>query len=329
MVTERKLNLSKLKEGKVPPPPLYQESFWKEMMSKQSERRRGWRPGQTKDRTNLFHPVWHTDPRSAALDLTLVRLPSEIPPKTPPKKHPAALHDTRPVALTSPTTLRCLFGCSWLWWRLQVQIGVHPLQRLIPSWSSLDHVFLTFSLLSTSSSPICPVSGSVWCRCTIPASQTDCAFDVEFWTCCRAAPHGTFPWHFLFTLYTLFCYFLGFLSSGKHRPEQTGKWMSLLAAQHPAEKKKEQVLILQGARSQWHMSPSTARRWKCCSSARNSVQQLTKLSNNGGTPRRGQREALLFFGGFFFSTEVLLSSLNLPNYKSNSCQENHSFAINV
>lgn len=202
MVTERKLNLSKLKEGKVPPPPLYQESFWKEMMSKQSERRRGWRPGQTKDRTNLFHPVWHTDPRSAALDLTLVRLPSEIPPKTPPKKHPAALHDTRPVALTSPTTLRCLFGCSWLWWRLQVQIGVHPLQRLIPSWSSLDHVFLTFSLLSTSSSPICPVSGSVWCRCTIPASQTDCADRRGFFCLrCRVLDmlQSSTPWNISLT----------------------------------------------------------------------------------------------------------------------------------
>ena len=114
---------------------------------------------------------------------------------------------TRPVALTSHAPRRRLFGCASLlkvaganWRTSSTAAYSHPEQP--------DHVFLTFSLLSTSSPPSSPSSstsstsstsspsarsarGSVLQVHKIPASQPF-----------QTAPHGTFPWHLLFTPYT-------------------------------------------------------------------------------------------------------------------------------
>lgn len=103
------------------------------------------------------------------------------------------------------------------------------------SGSCFLDIFTAFNILLP---PVCSARGSVCCRCTIPESkdgENRRGFlpSPEFWTCCKAAPHGIVPWHFLFTLCTLdfrfthvfvvvLLIFLWFLSCGMHWTERWG-----------------------------------------------------------------------------------------------------------
>lgn len=179
------------------------------MMSKQSERRRGWRPGQTKDRTNPFHHVWHADPRSAALGPTLVRLPSEISPKKKttqkcillPYTTPGQWHRLLPqlwgvclAAVAAHSGEGC--GC-----KLQYILysGLFPAGAAWIMFSWHFHCFQRPPPPSAQWAAQCDAGAQfLHHRQTVQTGGGFSAFDVEFWTCCRAAPHGTFPWHFLF-----------------------------------------------------------------------------------------------------------------------------------
>lgn len=238
---------------------------------------------------NLSQPVWHTDPGSAALHPTHWQA-SLLGPHLTTTTCYAALHVDRPV------THRALIHSServvWLHITMVKVAGANWSRSTTVAYSHLEwprscflDIFSAFNVLPPTSAQ-CDAGAQF----TLPASQTstDFASDAEFWTWRRAAPHGTFPWHFPFTLCTsdfrftsVFLFILCFLSCGMHRPEQWGKQSSLLAAQHPAEK---------GAGfdftwSHWHVTLHSEA-VKLMQLSKNLYVTTDKMSNNDGTHLR-------------------------------------------
>lgn len=136
----------------------------------------GWETKE--DKSNLFQSVWHTDVGSAVLHPpTLTRLPSGTPLQqftriiqvnnSDPGFAPltCALHNRQMAAAPRPPPrfvwLRFILGKV-----ASANMREQPLQPLIPTWSSLDHVCLTFP--GSHSSPIRRLQ---W-RHTFPATQT-------------------------------------------------------------------------------------------------------------------------------------------------------------
>lgn len=121
------------------------------MTVKRSERKRCvdeedlWQVGQTRY-TESGSAALHTTGKLALLELHLTTSWST-----------GQWHAER-----SRTAWRGLLGCASRRWRLQVQIGAHPLRLLIPTWSDLDRA-----------------SCSAWCRCTV---HITCITDL-CWLC--------------------------------------------------------------------------------------------------------------------------------------------------
>lgn len=130
-------------------------------------------------RQTPFQPVWHGPWVSCPPPHALASPPSGTPNNSQRKN--IQVNNSSPrfaPLLRCPTWQQAkgtdsahrwgLFGCASLQWRLQVQIRAQPLQQLIPTWSSLDHVFFWhFRCFQHPPPSICSVRGSVWCRCVI------------------------------------------------------------------------------------------------------------------------------------------------------------------
>lgn len=174
----RKLNLSKLRNAS-PPTMRFSQRNHRKTRVKGSQKAR-W-AGSVAEESNkgqrLRQPAWLSDPGSAALHSThRPQLTSDETKKPPPQLQPF----TRLPCVLKGWRHRCLnhevslsFCCTALWWMLQVQIGAHPLCRLLPTRSSLDRVILDIftAFKHPPLPPSCSARGLIWCRCTFSLSQ--------------------------------------------------------------------------------------------------------------------------------------------------------------
>lgn len=246
-MTERKLNLSKLRKVR---PPSYQEIFEKKLQHNRVkvERRLAekdhWRLGQAKDRTILFQPVWHTDPGSAALRPTHWQACHQGPHRTTRKTHPGLHSSPGYTPLSCCPTWQQASGSDssntfemfvWLHLTLVKVAGANwrtsstaAYSHLVQPGSCFLDIFAGFNILFPRL--LSEMQGQNSCI-KDHADRRVCFFLLQSFGH-AAEQHPSIPMeHFLDISCSLFTplvldspgVFFGFLSRGMHRPEQWGK----------------------------------------------------------------------------------------------------------